>query len=444
MKFFFKSLYFTNRFFLIVIGIVLFFVFGFFYPLFYLIAQYALSLFAGIAVVDAMILFQRRRSFFASRKMMDKLSNGDENAIQIIIKNSFAFPVKVKIIDELPFQFQSRKTEFFSSLEKGEKKIIQYHVRPVKRGEYHFGAVNVFATSPIGFIQRRFKFSQDITVPVYPSFIQMRKYELLAISNRLTEAGVKKVRKFGMNREFEQIKEYVQGDDYRTINWKATARRSRLMVNQYEDEKSQQVYSLIDMGRVMRMPFNGMTLLDYAINASLVISNIAMNKHDKAGVVTFSHKVQSVLAADRKTNHLQKILELLYRQKTGFLESDYERLYASVRKNITTRSLFLLFTNFESLSGMQRQLKYLKRMAKDHLLVVIFFENTELKKYISKPASNVEEIYAQTIAEKFSFEKKRIVKELEKSAIHSILTAPENLSVNTINKYLELKARGLL
>lgn len=444
MKFILRSLYFTNRFFLIVIGIVLFFVFGFFYPLFYLIAQYALSLFAGIAVVDAMILFQRRRSFFASRKTMDKLSNGDENAIQIIIKNSFAFPVKVKIIDELPFQFQSRKTEFFSSLEKGEKKIIQYHVRPVKRGEYHFGAVNVFATSPIGFIQRRFKFSQDITVPVYPSFIQMRKYELLAISNRLTEVGVKKVRKFGMNREFEQIKEYVQGDDYRTINWKATARRSRLMVNQYEDEKSQQVYSLIDMGRVMRMPFNGMTLLDYAINASLVISNIAMNKHDKAGVVTFSHKVQSVLAADRKTNHLQKILELLYRQKTGFLESDYERLYASVRKNITTRSLFLLFTNFESLSGMQRQLKYLKRMAKDHLLVVIFFENTELKKYISKPASNVEEIYAQTIAEKFSFEKKRIVKELEKSAIHSILTAPENLSVNTINKYLELKARGLL
>ena len=247
-----------------------------------------------------------------------------------------------------------------------------------------------------------------------------------------------------MNREFEQIKEYVQGDDYRTINWKATSRRSRLMVNQYEDEKSQQVYSIIDMGRVMRMPFNGMTLLDYAINASLVISNIAMNKHDKAGIVTFSHKVQAILPAERKGSQLQKILELLYRQKTGFLESDYERLYASVRKHISTRSLFLLFTNFESLSGMQRQLKYLKRIAKDHLLVIIFFENTELKKYVDKPAANVEEIYARTIAEKFSYEEKRIVKELEKVAIHSILTAPENLSVNTINKYLELKARGLI
>src|SRR5690606_40532545 len=123
-----------------------------------------------------------------------------------------------------------------------------------------------------------FRVSQNKTVPVYPSFRQMRKYELPAISNRLTEFGIKKIRRIGQNREFEQIKEYVVGDDYRTINWKATARRGTLMVNTYQDERAQQVYAVIDKGRTMKMPFEGMTLLDYDINASLVISNIAIRK----------------------------------------------------------------------------------------------------------------------------------------------------------------------
>ncbi len=198
------------------------------------------------------------------------------------------------------------------------------------------------------------------------------------------------------------------------------------------------------MGRIMRMPFEGLSLLDYAINSSLVISNIAMLKQDKAGIVTFSHKVQSVLPADRRNAQLQKILELLYNQKTGYLESDFENLYVNVKTKINQRSLLLLYTNFESLSGLQRQLKYLRRMAKDHLLVVIFFENTELRSFLDRPAVTTEEVYNKAIGEKFSYEKKLIVKELEKYGIHSILTTPQKLSINTINKYLELKSRGLI
>ena len=137
-------------------------------------------------------------------------------------------------------------------------------------------------------------------------------------------------------------------------------------------------------------------------------------------------------------------MELLYNQKTGYLESDFENLYVNVKTKINQRSLFLLYTNFETLSGLQRQLKYLRRIAKDHLLVVIFFENTELRSFLDKPAGTTEEVYNKAIAEKFAYEKKLIVKELEKYGIHSILTSPQNLSVNTINKYLELKARGLI
>jgi len=444
MKSFYKAFYISPLLYYLIATEVVLYVIAFFFSEIEFIPHYALIALLSLLITDGIILFANKKGIVAKRETLDKLSNGDENPVQIFIENFYLFPVRLSVIDELPFQFQIRNLEFKVKIKSGASKTLNYDVRPVKRGEYHFGAVNVYCKSPLGLLQKKYSFSQDAVVPVYPSFMQMRKYELLAISNRLTEIGIKKIRRIGNNAEFDQIKEYVSGDDYRTINWKATARKNKLMTNQYQDEKSQQVYAVIDMGRVMRMPFNGLSLLDYAINSSLVISNIAMVKHDKAGIVTFSNTVQAVLQADRKGGHLNKILHLLYNQKTGYLESDYESLYVNIKTKIKQRSLVLLFTNFETLSGLQRQIKYIQRIAKDHLLVVIFFENTELTDFIKKPVSSTIEIYNKAIAEKFVYEKKLIVKELEKYGIQSILSAPENLSINTINKYLELKARGLI
>lgn len=324
------------------------------------------------------------------------------------------------------------------------KTELQYKLRPTERGEYHFGKLNMYATSVFGLIARRFSFCDDAMVPTYPSFIQLRKYDLMAISNNLHQYGIKKIRRIGHTMEFEQIKEYVLGDDLRTINWKATAKSNQLMVNQFQDEKSQPVYSVIDKGRLMKMPFDGLSLLDYAINAALVISNVAIKKHDKAGTFTFSKKVENMVVAEKRTSQMNLILESLYNIKTDFFESDFGRLYGDVRRNITQRSLLLLYTNFETLDSLHRQLPYLKGMAKNHLLVVIFFKNTELNSLIENKAKTIQQVYDKVIAEKFAFEKRLIVNELKKYGIYSILTTPENLTLDTINKYLEIKARGLL
>lgn len=267
---------------------------------------------------------------------------------------------------------------------------------------------------------------------------------LLAFSNKIFEYGLKKIRRIGHTMEFEQIKDYVQGDDLRNINWKATAKSNRLMVNQYQDERSQPVYSVIDKGRVMKMPFDGLSLLDYAINASLVISNVALKKQDKAGLFSFSRKVENRVVAERRPSQMNTILETLYNLNTDFVESDFSRLYIDIKRSLNQRSLLLLYTNFETLDALHRQLPYLKAIAKNHLLVVIFFENTELQKLTKTSAKNTYDIFEKTIAEKFIYEKKLIVNELQKHGIQSILTAPEHLTINTINKYLEIKARGLL
>ncbi len=397
-----------------------------------------------LTAVDAFLLFITGGDMTGGRDAPERFSNGDDNDIRIHLRNRYRFPLSVVIIDEIPPQFQRRDLQFAAQMEGGGEAGVRYALRPVRRGEYHFGALHFYVSSPIRLVQRRFSLARNQMVPVYPSFLQMRRYELLAISDRLTEAGIKKIRKIGHTMEFEQIREYVRGDDFRTVNWKATARRSSLMVNQYEDEKSQQIYSLIDKGRVMKMPFEEMTLLDYAINASLVLSNIAILKQDRAGLVTFAERVGSFLAADRRPSHMLKISEYLYNQETDFLETSFEALYATIRTRITNRSLLMLFTNFETFSSLERQLPSLRRIARDHLLVTVFFENTELRSLISRRAESLEDVYQKTIGEKFVHEKRRIVKELERFGIHSILTTPRSLTVNTINKYLELKARRLI
>lgn len=439
-----KSFYLSSRFFIAIAVLVVLFIFSYFISALLVIGKLLFAALLVLILSDALILFLNRKGIYSYRVTPNRLSNGDDNEIKIFLENNYSFKILCEIIDEIPFEFQIRNLSFKLNIESATTRIFIYTLKPVKRGEYNFGSTNIFVASPIGFVIRRFQFEGKKIVPVYPSYIQMKKYELMTISDRLTETGVKRIRRVGHSMEFDHIKEYVRGDDYRTINWKATARKVRLMVNHFDDEKSQQVYSVIDIGRVMKMPFDGMSLLDYAINSSLVISSIAMLKQDKAGLITFSDKVDNILPADKHARQMQNILELLYNQKTDFLESDFEILTSIILQKISHRSLILLYTNFESLKALQRQIAYLRRLSKAHLIIVIFFINTELFSLIDKPAKNVEEIYQKTIAEKFAFEKRLIVKELARYSIQSILTTPQNLSVNTINKYLELKARGLI
>jgi uncharacterized protein (DUF58 family) len=438
---FYKNLFLTNRLFAGLTACVVLFLFSFFFPWLGIVPELFFWTLILLFLADTLMLYRTSKGVFARRHAPERLSNGDDNELGIYIENSYPFNIGVGIIDEIPFQFQKRDIWFKTSLSPGQHKLINYLLRPTKRGEYEFGDIRVYVKSPLGLIRRRYNFSHAETLPVYPSFLQMRKYELMAISNRLTEIGVKKIRRLGHSLEFEQVKNYVAGDDYRTINWKGTARRADLMTNVYTEEKSQHVYCVIDKSRSMKMPFEGLSLLDYAINASLVLSNVALLKEDKAGLITIAEKLGAVVPADRRPTQLNRILEVLYKEKTRYLETNFELLYSTIRNVLKQRSLIVFFTNFESMSAMERQLPFLKRIAKFHLLLVVFFENTELEKLSEKPAANVEDIYIKTIAEKFAYDKKLIVKELTKHGIQSILSTPQNLTINTINSYLELKAK---
>ena len=439
-----KNLFLTTRFF-IAFGVVLFtFLLSFPIRDLFPVAQTLLVATIAITIADALLLFAKNTRVVARRIVPKILSLGDNQTIHLEVENHSNLALTTTLIDELPMQFQKRDFELSMKLQAGEARKTDYALRPTERGEYHFGDINIFIASLIGLIQRRIIQPATTTVPVYPSVIQMKKYEFKGLHQIAHGFGLKKIRRIGHSYEFEQIKNYVAGDDFRSVNWKASGRRGAIMVNQYEDERAQQIYCIIDKSRVMRMPFAGLSLMDHAINTSLVIANIILHKKDKVGLLSFSDKIGSVLQAETGPNQLNRILHELYKEKEGKGEASYELLYYAVRRLIRGRSLLMLFTNFETMFALERVLPTMRLMNNLHLLVVVFFINTEIEDFAKQTATSTEDIYHQAIAQKYLDEQSQIALRLRQYGIQTILTRPEDLSMNTINKYLELKSRGLI
>ncbi len=439
-----KHIFLTDRFFLVFGSIVAFFVGCFAFPVLFPVAQTLLFLGIAIAITEVFILFLLNTPVEAHRFIPKVLSLGDSSLIRIEVNNQSSLNLKIELIDELPLQFQVRNFSKVFSIKSNHKKQLTYDVRPTERGEYRFGDMNFFVTTSIGLIQRRIIVDSASVVPVYPSIIQMRKLEINAFSPTQQNLGIKRLRRLGHSYEFEHIKSYVKGDDYRSINWKASSRRGSLMVNQYEDERSQQIYCVIDKSRVMKMPFNQLSLMDHAINTSLVVANLALRKHDKAGLLTFSNKLGTIIKADRTSTQLNKILNALYKETLQPLEANHELLYFALRKFVQRRSLIFLFTNFESTYSLDRMLPILRRINKFHLLVIVFFKNTEVEQFTEQECETIEQIYQQTIARQSIAEKEQMIQQLRNHGIQAVLTRPDELSVNTVNKYLEMKARGMI
>jgi len=444
IKQFYENLFFTRRFFLVMLGLATLFVISFAIEAIYGMVWFLFFCVVGFTLLELLFLFLSKNNIQVTRLLPEKLSNGDENDIYLKVRNSFSLKIYAQVIDELPKQFQSRDFLHTATLAPNGDKTMHYRVRPQVRGVYEFGLAHVFASTRLGLVQRRFSSAEIQTVKCYPAFLALRNMDIRAIANEQVIMGSRKIRRIGSTMEFEQIKEYVLGDDIRTINWKSTAKRGQLMVNQFQDEKSQDIYVAIDTGRTMEMPFNGLSLLDYAINASLMMLSLALAKYDRAGMFSFGKRMDNVVLADKRPNQMQQIMEGLYAIETKFEESNFAALYAQLKRRVAHRSLIVLYTNFESMDGMQRNLPYLTGINKQHLLLVVFFKNKEIAAMAEADIPNAEQLSERIVAGKLEYDKRLMVRELAQYGILSLLTTPEDLNVAVMNKYLEIKGKGLI
>lgn len=439
-----KYLYLSYRFFVVVGLLAMVMAFSFLLPWLFYVGIVLMVLIFAVLVYEFVILKAISISVGVTREVGEVLSLGDEQQIDYTIFNDSKHDVEIVLFDDLPYQLQERRPIGQFEL-KGSSTINNiYYFRPTSRGEYRFGMMRLLVSLPLtGFLNYMKHTGVEKDTKVFPSILQMKNFALKMTSLTASMYGIRKVRTIGENDEFEHIRQFQQGDNIKSINWKATSRKGELLVNQYQDSRSQMVYCVIDKGRSMEMPFNGLSLLDYSINSSLIISNIVLSKYDKMGLVTFSKSVSTFIPAETHTKQLKKILTVLYNQETKFEESSFEKLYFNFRHRMSRRSIVFLFTNFESQHDLDRNIKYLKAMSKRHLLIVICFKNVQLDNVNIEGAKTITDIYDHTIAQAMQFEKKEIIKDLRRNGIQTIYTRPEDLSVNVINKYLEIKAKRM-
>lgn len=433
-----------NRFFILLATVIVVFLLSYSYPLFFRIGQILLLILFLLTLFEWVLMFRIANYIEGKRTVFHRLSLGDLQNVQYLIENHSSRTLDIELLDELPYQLQGRNHSFSGTIKAGGKLKYSLPIRPVIRGHYVFGSLYVFISLPwLNLVQRRLSLSGEEEVRVIPSIIQMRKYELEVFSRTASLSGIRRVRTVGEDDEFEHIRAYQQGDNIRSVNWKATSRKNQPMVNQFQNTRAQMVYCIIDKGRSMKMPFSGLTLLDHAINAALVISNIVLKKYDRAGLITFSDKIGQVIGAENIPQQLSLISHHLYDQKTGFKESNYELLFYTLQHQVRRRSILLFFTNFEHLYDLDRNIEFFQTLNRRHLLVIIFFINTDLIQTSELQANNVADIYLKTFARKTLNEKELILHKLKGYGIQSILTKPEDLSIAVINKYLEIKAKRM-
>ena len=433
----------TPRFFILLAVVAFCSAMGVLWPVCYGAAQGLLVCMVLALVVDAWCLW-RRAELTVQRSCKERFSNAEPNAVSIRVENLCGLPLRLTVRDELPREFRFHQAVIPMHLSAHQGQTARYELTPTQRGAYQFGRVLVYARSRVGLLERKLALGEPRTVKVYPAFQHLERYELACVSDHLQQSGNKRLRRAGNSTEFDQIKDYVPGDDYRRLNWKASARSRRWMVNVYREERAQPIWCLVDKGRTMQRTFADVTLLDYAVNAALVLSYVALRRADMPGLVTFGPTVEQTVPALHRPHQLQLLLETLYAQRTVYGETDYAALSAHLSRQLHRRSLLVLFTDFTSIPALERQLPYLRHLARQHPLLVVFFEDEEVQQLADTQPTDVNGMRLQVLASDFCLGKKRMAAILQQQGIHTLCTTPQHLSVDVVNRYLELKHRQVV
>lgn len=373
-----------------------------------------------------------------------KLSLGAENLITVLLANRSRYNLRFTLRDEYPYQFRSDTVVVAGELPGYDICEVQYHVRPLQRGDYQFGDINLRYRSLLSTFVRQARYPAQAQVKVYPNVLEVRKYDLLARKGLLFELGLRQARIYGVGTEFERLREYNTDDEFRRINWKATARRGKPIAIEYETERSQYVVSAIDTGRLMRPPIGDLAKLDYVINTALLLAYVASLKGDHIGMLTFADDVGTYLAPRRGKSQFYRMLEALYNVQFEPVEANYARALGYLSIKHKRRSLIVVFTDLVTLEAARPLIANLSRLAKRHLPLCVTISDPNITRFAGQPVRNSDDVYRRAMAEMLLDERKVVLDTLNRSGVLTLDVPADKLTVSVINTYLELKGRGRL
>lgn len=412
------------------------------HPLLWLGVLYFLAV-VGFVAADV-LMTPRPEQIDVERINDTKLSIGAENVITLLLANRSARRITFTLRDEYPYQFPSDALFISGALSPYDIYEARYHVRPLQRGDYQFGDINLRYRSQLQTFIRQTRYPAQSEVKVYPNVLEVRKYDLLARKGLLYELGLRQSRMFGTGTEFERLREYNTDDEFRRINWKATARRGKPIAAEYETERSQHVMSVIDTGRLMRPPMGDLAKLDHVINTALLLSYVASLKGDHIGLLTFADEVGTYLAPKRGKSQFYRMLEALYNVQFQPVEADYARALSYLSIKNKRRSLVVVFTDLVTLDAARPLIANLARLAQRHLPLCVTISDPNITRLAGRPVRHSDTVYQRAVAEMLLDERQVVLDTLNRSGVLTLDVPADRLTVSVINTYLELKGKGRL
>ena len=397
-----------------------------------------------VALCLGLIVYDWRRArpisrFEISRHHDNKLSLGAENPITLKLRNQSGRPAIFQIRDEPSERFVTSEVLFAGTVGPYAEWQTVYHVRPLRRGDYRFGNVTLRWQGPMGLFRRQDTVQAGMPVRVYPNLIDVRRYDLLLRNNRLQELGLRNTRQYGEGTEYERLREYLPDDDFRRINWKATARRQRPVTVEYQTERSQNIIALVDVGRMMQSPVANMAKLDYVLNAVLLLGYVATGVGDKVGLLTFADDIQTYLNPRQGRGQFYRMLELLYGVEAQPVEPNYQRALNYLMLKQRKRALVLLFTDLSGGFSMQSLQAQVSLLAKKSLPLVVTISDPDVVAMARSRPQNSQAVYQQAAATRLLDERQLALDSLRRHGVQTLDVPANQLSISVINRYLQLK-----
>ncbi len=411
-------------------------------PLTWVAVLYFVAL-LGLVIADYFVS-TKPEQMTVTRINEPKLSLGAPNLIEIQLDNASPRALAIKLRDEYPYQFRSDSELLEGRLPPLSGLRLRYHVTPVSRGDFSWGDINIRYGSTLGTFIRQARYPATGGVRVYPNVLDIRKYDLLGRKGLLTELGLRNAKLFGSGTEFERLRDYTPDDEFKRINWKATARRNKPIAIEYETERSQHVVCVLDAGRLMRPQLGDIQKLDYAINAALLTSYVATLRGDHVGMLTFADEVGVYLAPGKGRSQFYTMLELLYNLDSQPVESDYARALGYLSVKNKRRSLIVVFSDIVTLDAARPLIAYMSRLASRHLPLLVTLSDPNITGIAARTPRSSSDVYQRAVAEQMLEERRVILDTLNRAGVLTLDVPADKLSIAVINKYLELKTRGTL
>ena len=372
----------------------------------------------------------------------DRLSLGADNTVTLTIRNRQPRPITFWLRDEPPDAWVNGATILHDTIPPRETWKGTYTVHPLRRGDYAFGNITLRWLSPNRLWIRQARVESAAPVKVYPNLLDVRRYDLLLRRNRLQEIGLRNSRRMGEGTEYERLREYTPDDDFRRIDWKATARRHKPITVEYQVERSQNIMAVLDVGRMMQSPVGNIAKLDYVINATLLLGYVATGMGDKVGLMTLADDVQTYLAPRQGRAQFYQMLDQLYAVEAQGVEPDFGRTLALLARKQRKRSLIVLFTD---LNGASSQLvASIGVLARTHLPLVVTISDPDVVAASVQQPTDTASVYERAAAADLLDERRVMLEQLGRRGIQ-VLDVPANqLSLSVIQRYLDIKRKVLL